>query len=141
MINRTLWGIPVEIDESTTAKWYSKQEPWGCECGDCRNFLKLSRQNKLPEPVHAVLNELNIAPDKATYVCEIIPKDDGNLYQFSYRIAGRILNEDASNSATEEWGEVWCCHEPYPYGAPDSPTPHFDLEFWVTLPWILNKNV
>ena len=139
MINRTLFGIPVEIDEAATAKWYSKQEPWGCECGDCRNILELSRQNKLPKPVHAILNELKIAADKATYVYEILSKDDGHLYQFSYRIAGRILNEDAANSAVEDWGEVRCCHEPYPYGAPGFPTPHFDLEFWVTLPWVLNE--
>lgn len=37
----------------------------------------------------------------------------------------------------QEWGEARCCHEIYPYGAPDFPTPHFDLEFWVHLPWIL----
>ena len=138
MINKTLFGIPVEIDDAATAQWYSKQESWGCECGDCRNFLKLSKHNKLPEPVHAILNELKIPADKATYVCEIIPKGDGHLYQFSYRIAGRIMNEDAGNSAIEEWGEVRCCHEMYPYGAPGFPTPHFDLEFWVTLPWVLN---
>ena len=140
MTKRTLWNIPVEIDEAATVQWYTKQEPWGCECGDCRNFLALASNNKLPEPVHAILNELNIAPDKATYVCEIIPKDHGHLYQFSYRIAGNILNEDAANSSMEEWGEIRCCHEIYPYGAPGFPSPHFDLEFWVTLPWILNEN-
>ena len=140
MLNQTLWGIPVEIDEMATAQWYSNQEPWGCECKDCQNFLKLSRQNKLPDPVLAILNDLKIAADKATYVCEIIPKDDGHLYQFSYRIAGRIVNEEAPNSATEEWGEVRCCHETYPYSAPGFPTPHFDLEFWVVLPWVLDDN-
>ena len=30
--------------------------------------------------------------------------------------------------------EAKCCHEPYTYGAPGFPTPHFDLEFWVRLP-------
>lgn len=139
MMNRTLWGIPVEIDEAATAQWYAAQQPWGCDCGDCRNFLELARQNKLPEPVHTVLHELNIAADKATYVCEIIPKDDGHLYQFSYRLAGRILNGEPAKGTAEEWGEVRCCHEPYPYGAPGFPAPHFDLEFWVTLPWVLDK--
>lgn len=140
MINRTLWGIPVEIDETATAQWYTKQEPWGCECGDCRNFLALASNNKLPEAVHAILKELSIAPEKATYVCEIIPKNDGHLYQFSYRIAGCILNEGVANCSNECWGEVRCCREPYPYGAPGFPTPHFDLEFWVTLPWVLDDN-
>lgn len=106
-------------------------------------MLRKNLQNfevELHETVYAILNELNIAPEKATYVCEIMPKDDGYLYQFSYRIAGRILNEDTAKSMVVEWGEVRCCHEPYPYGAPGFPTPHFDLEFWVTLPWILNEN-
>ena len=52
--------------------------------------------------VHAILKELNIAPDKATYVCAIIPKDNGRLYQFSYRIAGRILNEDTAKSTVAD---------------------------------------
>ena len=139
MINQTLWGIQVEIDETATAQWYSQREPWGCECVDCRNFLDLAKHRKLPEPIHTVLKELNIAAEKATYVCEIIPKDNGHLYQFSYRLAGRILNEDSAKSVVEDWGEVRCCHEPYPYGAPDFPTPQFDLEFWVTLPWVLDE--
>ena len=139
LTNKSLFGIPVEIDDAATVKWYSKQESWGCECAECRNFVALAKQKKLPEQVHSVLSELKIDPDKATYVCEIIPKDDGHLYQFSYRIAGRILYEDTTKGIVEGWGEVRCCHEPYPYGAPDFPTPHFDLEFWVTLPWVLNE--
>ena len=138
LTNKSLFGIPVEIDEAATAQWYSKQESWGCECAECRNFVALAKQKKLPEQVHSVLSELKIDPDKATYVCEIIPKNDGHLYQFSYRISGNILNEDDSNSATAEWGEIRCCHEIYPYGAPDFPTPHFDLEFCVTLPRVLD---
>lgn len=47
------------------------------------------------------------------------------------------MTEKADTQEKFEWGEVRCCHEIYPYGAPDFPTPHFDLEFWVQLPWIL----
>ena len=136
MKKRTLWDIPVEIDETATAQWYSGHESWGCECGHCRNFVALAKQNKLPEPIHAVLRDLKITADKATYVCQIAPKDQDQLYQFSYRLAGNILNKDAANSATTEWGEIRCCNDPYPYGAPGFPTPHFDLEFWVILPWV-----
>lgn len=139
MLRRTLWNYEVEIDETTTEEWYSTSKPWGCECGHCRNFLKLARDSELPDPVHAILKKLNIATEKATYVCEIMPKDNGHLYQFSYRIAGRILNEDTVKSTVADWGEVRCCHEIYPYGATDFPTPHFDLEFWITLPWILDE--
>lgn len=137
MLRRNFWASEVEIDEETTAEWYAAKGPWDCECDDCQNFLKLARDNGLPEPVHSVLAELGISAEKATYVCEIMPKDGGHLYQFSYRIAGRILNETTAKSTVADWGEVRCCHEPYPHGAPVFPTPHFDLEFWVTLPWVL----
>ncbi len=50
-----------------------------------------------------------------------------------------ILNEDETVVKKYNWGEGRCCHESYPYGTPDFPTPHFDLEFWVTLPWVLEK--
>ena len=139
MEKRKLWEFQVEIDETSTTEWYLTSEPWSCECDDCRNFLELCKCNELPKAVHSILKELNIAPEKATYVCEVMPKDGGHLYQFSYRLAGRILNEDTAQSTVADWGEVRCCHEIYPYGAPDFPTPHFDLEFWVTLPWILNE--
>ena len=137
MLKRNLWEFQVELDENATAEWYLTSEPWGCECDDCRNFLALSKHNKLPKGIYALLKEWNIAPEKATYVSEILPKEGGHLYQFSYRIAGRMLNEDTAKSTIADWGEVRCCHETYPYGAPGFPTPHFDLEFWVTLPWEL----
>ena len=136
MKKQNLWGIQVEIDEAATAAWYTDSSEWGCDCDDCQYFLELAKHRELPEPILAALDELNIAPEKATYVCEMMPKDGGHLYQFSYRIAGRILNEDVSKSVVTDWGEVQCCHEPYPHGAPGYPTPHFDLEFWVTLPFI-----
>lgn len=41
-------------------------------------------------------------------------------------------------AAYSGWGCVRCCHEVYPYGAPNFPKPHFDLEFWITLPWVLS---
>lgn len=137
MLKRDLWDFEVEINETETAEWYSVKGTWGCECEHCRNFLEIAKHNELPESIHTILKELNIEPEKATYVCEIMPKDGGHLYQFSYRIAGRILNEDTAKSTVTDWGEARCCHEIYPYGAPGFPTPHFDLEFWVTLPWML----
>ena len=70
---------------------------------------------------------------------EIRPKDFGHLYQFSYRIAGQILNEAIAKSTVNEWGEVRCCQEVYPYGALGFSEPHFDLEFWVVLPWVLDE--
>lgn len=102
MLKRSIWEFHVEIDKSVTTEWYATKGTWGCECEYCRNFLELSKHNRLPGAVHAILNELDIAPEKATYVCEIMPKDNGHLYQFSYRIAGRILDEDTAKSTVAD---------------------------------------
>jgi len=71
---------------------------------------------------------------KATYVCEMLTEDYWILYQFSYRMVGNILKERDGKAPDLGKVEVRCCHEPYPYGAPGFPEPHFDLEFWVKLP-------
>ena len=127
MIRRCkLLNCNVEIDEEETSQWYSKAEDWGCECGDCVNFLEVAKQGLLPPHISKLLETLHIPATKATYVCLL---DGKHLYQFSYRIAGNILSH---NSSWENGGR--CCHESYPYGAPDFPTPHFDIEFCVELP-------
>lgn len=125
----------VEIDKSATSVWYEATDHWGCECGHCRNFLRLAEMKKLPLHVTQMLDQLEIPAEKATYVCALHTDDRGILYQFSYRIAGNIL--DAPNR--EDVEEVRCCHEPYPYGAPNFPQPHFDLEFFAILPWVLDE--
>jgi len=130
-----LFGYPVEVNLEATQNWYAQADAWDCSCGHCRNFLAHARSNTLPECVMIVLEELNIPLEKATYVSELYTDETGVHYQFSYRIAGRILASPELQLDTE--GR--CCHEPYPYGAPKFPEPHFDLEFWVTLPWILEE--
>lgn len=130
-----LIGYLVELDLDTTQKWYSQADAWGCRCGHCRNFLEHARRKTLPDRVSAVLGELNIPPEKATYVSELYTDEEGIHYQFSYRLVGTIQGEPSQEKAI--LGR--CCHEPYPYGAPNFPEPHFDLEFWVTLPWILEE--
>lgn len=132
-------GYQVEIDIAATLAWYEEAENWGCECGHCRNFLALAKMKKLPAPVIEVMDEFDIPLEKATYVCEVYTDEEGMHYQFSYRMAGRIL-ETPEQERVEDWGEMRCCHEPYPYGAPNFPEPHFDLEFWTTLPWVLNES-
>ena len=81
-----------------------------------------------------ILEQFGIVPEKATYVCKIVTEEHKSLYQFSYRMVGNILKERDRNTKAFAWGEAYCGHEPYPYGAPGFPTPHFDLEFWVRLP-------
>lgn len=130
-----LFGYPVEVDMEATQNWYVQADAWGCSCGHCRNFLEHAKHDTLPNAVTAVLEELNIPPEKATYVSELYTDEEGIHYQFSYRIAGAILTEPSQEVSA--LGR--CCHEQYPYGAPCFPQPHFDLEFWVVLPWILEE--
>ncbi len=138
MLRRNFWASEVEIDEETTAEWYAAKGPWDCECDDCQNFLKLARNNALPEPIRSVLAELGVPADKATYVCEIMPKDERTSLSAQLPYRRSYLERGYRKNTVAEWGEVRCCHEAYPYGAPDFPTPHFDLKFWVTLPWVLD---
>ena len=135
MQKRNLCSYQVEIDENATEKWYKTYDGWGCDCGHCRNFLKLAKRRELPQQIMQTLDELGLAPEKATYVCELYTDDSGMLYQFSYRIAGSIV----AAPENENVEEGHCCHEPYPYGAPDFPQPHFDLEFFARLPWVLDE--
>ena len=129
-----LYGFQVEIDEALTKEWYDKAGEWGCDCEDCRHFVSLAKRKELPSAVLEILEQFGIAPEKATYVCEIVTEEYKILYQFSYRIAGNILKERDSERKDSGLGEVHCTHELYPYGAPEFPEPHFDLEFWVRLP-------
>lgn len=138
MAQYNFWGVPAQVDQAATKNWYAHAQPWDCTCGHCRNFSALAQTQMLPEPVREILSKIGIPPEKATYVCQICPQDEGHLYQFSYRVAGCILDEGAI-PLSQSWGEVRCRHESYPYGAPGFPTPHFDLEFWLTLPWVLEE--
>ena len=134
MQRESLCNYQVEIDKDATSKWYRESDGWGCECGHCRNFLKLAKTKILPLYITQILDELDIPPEKATYVGELYTDDCGMFYQFSYRIAGRIIDVPGKENAEEGH----CCHEPYPYGAPNFPEPHFDLDFFARLPWILD---
>lgn len=139
MEKRDLFGFSVEVDADSTRDWYAEAEDWGCTCVSCRNFLVLAWKRMLPGPALDTLDSLGISPEKATYVCELTHDESGHCYEFSYRIAGNILSGDEMASVSLGWGSVLCFHEPYPYGAPHFPKPHFDLDFSITLPWVLDE--
>ena len=134
MIKRSLGSYQVEIDLEATRQWYAQAEEWDCECGHCRNFIRLAKQRMLPEHLLALLDELGIPPEKPTYVCWLYENEEGLLYEYQYRLVGCIL------SGPEKGGEeIKCFHEPYPYGAPGFPKMNFDLTFFSTVPWVLEE--
>ena len=51
MTKYDFFGFRVEIDEAATRDWYAQADEWDCDCGDCRNFLKLAHARALPAPV------------------------------------------------------------------------------------------
>ena len=103
-----LVGFQVEADLELTLGWYGRAKEWGCDCGHCRNFQELARKRRLPAFVIEILDRLDIPPEKATYVSELYTDGEGIHYQFSYRIAGRIISDASAQR------NVRCCHEPYP---------------------------
>ena len=138
MKKRIFGKTPTRIDTDATATWYAQYEGWHCDCGHCRNFLALAERKALPERTRAVLAGLGVLPEKPTYVCTLDTNDAGILYQFSYRVAGTITKAMLNDRTAD--GETGCAfHEPYPYGAPGFPEPHFDIEFIITLPWALDE--
>lgn len=146
------FGYTVEVDESATRDYYAQAEEWGCECGHCRNFVALARERKLPEGLLAILDSVSIPPEKATYVCELCHdenwREKGLLYELSWRVAGTILDKPAGKDNGQEWGPLvelpWggmiLGHEIFPV-EPEFPLPHFDLEFTMYLPWVLEEHV
>lgn len=124
------------VDTDATEKWYASSEGWSCKCGHCRNFLKLASNRGLPQYIVRILNELNIPPEKPTYVSELYTDREGVHYHFSYRIAGQILGVVPAEQGANHMN-IQCWQDPYPYGAPNFPEPYFDLAFFVVLPWVL----
>ena len=92
----------------------------------------------MPPIVSDFLNRFGISGEKATYVGQLYHKDGLHLYQFSYRFAGNILSEP-ENAKSSTGAEGKCCHEPYPYGTLGFSELHFDVEFVLWLPWVLDE--
>ncbi len=136
MERKTFFHYKTEIDIEATTAWYAHAGEWGCDCRDCRNYLTAAKAKKLPPEMTELLDSLGIPPEKATYLSELYTDENGVHYQVSYRVVGKILAEPEEKTE-EVLGR--CCHESYPYGAPDFPEPHFDLEFYPVLPWFLDE--
>ena len=106
---------------------------------ECRKMMTLARAGKLPEGMLSLLRDLGLPPEKATYVCELYDQDGKLLYQVDYRLAGRVLGAPELDSVPMGWGDLWCGQEVYPCKTPGFPEPHFDLEFGLTLPWVMEE--
>ena len=136
-----LAGAAAEADEPATRRWYAGAPQWDCDCGHCRNFLALARRRQLPPEVLELQDRLEIPPEKATYVCEMYHEETTLFYQIGYRLAGTLL-EAAPGSPEAGYTEIHISRERCaPFEAPDFPEPSFELELWISLPWILDEPI
>ena len=132
------FGFEAEVDLETTQSWYAavkRQRRLYDKATDVRNFRAAARKRQLPDFVLEQLDELGIPPQKATYITYVYTDRNGNdRYQFSYRIAGNVLK------VPQKVGRKGACiHERNPIIAPTFPKPHFDVEFYATVPWVLDE--
>ncbi len=137
MLKDVFFGYEVEIDLETTQRWYATAKPKKGQYGaaaEVRNFRAAAKERQLPTFVLEYLDKLGIPPQKATYIRCVNTRDGNNFYTFSYRMTGNILKESQAN----ECG-CWCLHEPSPVCPQDFPEPHFDLEFYASVPWVLDE--
>ena len=141
MIRLSLGGAAAEVDALQTRRWYAGAPAWACDCGHCRNFLALAQRRQLPPEVLAVLDRLEIPPEKATYVCEICHEKTTLFYQIGYRLAGVLLNPTPEPPEAEKMEIRLVCARCAPFEAPDFPEPSFELELWGALPWILDEPI
>ena len=145
-------GSEVVIDLERTKGWYSQSEEWPCTCGHCCNFLALAKQRLLLPSMMELLDKFSIVPEKATYVCELYHEENwrekGLLYELSWRVAGTILDRPAGKDNGPDWGPLvklpWGSmilgHETFPV-EPEFPQPHFDMDFTLYLPWVLDEPI
>lgn len=90
-----IWDYEVQLDKAATAGWYEKSGGWGCECRHCQNFLALVRQKQLPIAVLDLLSNLNILPEKPTYMIKELLFEGSNRYFDQALCTGlTITNED-----------------------------------------------
>ena len=135
MENYVLDRYRIVFDKEATSDWYQKYKGWDCSCADCQNFLTMVRKGKLPGAVTQMLQTFGLPADKPTYICKLYSSGESQLYQFNYRVAGKILNGPAPCEAVNFFrGSAMFGYDPYPWRAPGFPAPCFDLMLYVYLP-------
>lgn len=132
------FGFEAEVDLETTQSWYAAAKPQRRgydKSANTRNFRAAARKRLLPDFVLEQLDALGIPPQKATYIVYVqTDRKKNDYYEFSYRIAGKVRKVPKKESRQGR-----CIHEPSPLCPQKFPQPHFDLEFYAIVPWVLDE--
>lgn len=124
----------VDFDAKETNNWYQIYNGWGCNCVHCQNFLTYLSTHKLPNDLMEILTDFGAIATKPTYVCMLAPTTKGALYQFNFRIVGKVLNDPSfCDSIQFDWGCLSCGIDNDPSCAPNFIQPYFDVMIFLEI--------
>ena len=125
-------------DPSANRRWY---DDWGvmaggCDCAYCRNFL--AAVEGLPKPVLDFMEMLGVDIRKPDEAAENGRGANGShRYSAWYHLSGTLL-EDGKETVLAE-GCTYCFQSTCYIRAEYFPSPHFQLNLELRLPWVLEE--
>jgi len=137
------WIINIDV-QKTAAYYNSISEEAGCKCSYCRNYIKACEY--FPDDVLNFFSSLGIDPKKEGEFMEYEAASNMHLYQGFYHIVGSIIT--GQSRVIERWATLslikignfeFAFNDNLDLVSENFPKPVIQLEFEVTLPWLLNE--
>lgn len=132
-------GSRLEVDVEATRSWYAAhgEMAGGCGCAYCRNFL--AALDGVPPELQAFLGRLGLDMAKPIEAAENMREADGrHWYTVWYHLKGRLLEAGGQDIVLWEGCRASfqrvCCVRPASF-----PTPCFQLDLDLRLPWVLEE--
>ena len=131
-------GVFVMIDEAQTAAFYARAPELDCPCRDCLNFLQALP--RLPSKARDFMASIGVPLSKSTEVYSLERDEAGCLRYGGFTSVCGKLPEHVERTASWAFAEGcsvyftrdrWLRHG-------DFPEPAMQMEFTLTLPWMLD---
>lgn len=125
-------------DPAANRAWYDTYgaPAGGCDCAYCRNFLAAVEQ--LPKDVRNFMDSLGVDLRKPDEAVQNEPRADGlHWYSAWYHLSGTLVEEGVETALAENC-TYWFQSVSYLQAA-HFPTPHFQLNLELCLPWLLEE--
>lgn len=143
----------LDVDIEKTRAYHKSDERITCNCPGCRNFNRAVPE--FPHAVHQLFEEIGADPAKPEVLSlDYAPSKETMAYSGFYYLCGTVL------SGPEPWREVAANHfqideqcllhisddfdvcfstPRHGIANPDFPKPIVELQFFCTLPWLLEE--
>lgn len=131
----------VEIDVEKTKAFYENAEyiTSHCQCSGCRNFEKAA--NLISEKATSIFNDMGIDMQKACEVYGITENNNNTLYYGGfYHLCGKLISSEQSNNRIDDNFEFIFTDE-IDLLEDNFPEPVIQLEFYATVPWLLEEKM